>query len=583
MGSSNVSAIAGRTLVSVLLMVALALIGASCGDGKPETSSIERKASALMSRSELQPGEQLNVGEQLESANGRVSLVVQGDGNIVLYRDDGKALWASNTVGRGTQSLVMQGDGNLVAYATNGAVWDSKTGIPGTMAALQDDGNFVLYAPSGVPQWASNTVQHFGAQVPGFKPSTHGLLFVNGSPSWPAGLELKTSIMGIPIRVDATQMGLCGGMAFLTRDIFESGRPQIPNISTPRIPLKLGEHIANRQLGSIGFAAAAHPLFNKWMGLMALLDNDTLFGGRGLFHVTFDEVFKIIADVDAGHPSPVGLILVQSAWPPDAFKNHVVLVWKYERSGDLMKLYTYDPNYGGNDSIAITIDMSGPTPVKPIVTNGTGTVPTPDDGTKRVRGFFRMEYLASDPSPAYVDDGDVSIISAPGMLAPDARGRVIVRLNNTGSTVWRSGADYRLGSQDPQDNTQWGTNRVALPHEVKPDSGGAIFGFEIQAPQRAGVYSLSWRMLQENVRWFGKTGSWTVGVGTNSSACAPLHQEHVAAEARLNEVRSDIAALDPSEPGANKALAALNRAAAHLKARLRALENEQIAAGCVPG
>ena len=40
---------------------------------------------------------------------------MQKDGNLVMYREDGQAMWASGTSGD-KNSLVIQGDGNLVIY-----------------------------------------------------------------------------------------------------------------------------------------------------------------------------------------------------------------------------------------------------------------------------------------------------------------------------------------------------------------------------------------------------------------------------------------------------------------------------------
>ena len=79
----------------------------------------------------LQHDEQLNVNDQLVSGNGRVKLVLQDDGNLVLYRtDDGRALWASNTAGRPAASASMQSDGNFVVYGQDGlAHWASKAKV----------------------------------------------------------------------------------------------------------------------------------------------------------------------------------------------------------------------------------------------------------------------------------------------------------------------------------------------------------------------------------------------------------------------------------------------------------------------
>jgi len=36
-------------------------------------------------------------------------------------------------------------------------------------------------------------------------------------------------------------------------------------------------------------------------------------------------------------------------------------------------------------------------------------------------------------------------------------------MKNTGTTSWTAADSYRLGSQNPQDNWNWGINRVYLP------------------------------------------------------------------------------------------------------------------------
>jgi tyrosinase len=109
---------------------------------------------------DMQPGELLNPGESITSANGRYTLVYQGDGNLVLYRL-GTWLWDSATDGRRAGVCIMQGDGNLVVYGPGGAyVWDTSTHEnPGSRLVLQIDGNVVIYRPDGTPVWATNTVQ----------------------------------------------------------------------------------------------------------------------------------------------------------------------------------------------------------------------------------------------------------------------------------------------------------------------------------------------------------------------------------------------------------------------------------------
>jgi hypothetical protein len=80
----------------------------------------------------MQPGEVLNPGQSIRSADGRYTFVYQGDANLVICRNsDGRPLRASNTAGKPTGVCIMQGDGNLVIHAPGGrAIWASKTVQP---------------------------------------------------------------------------------------------------------------------------------------------------------------------------------------------------------------------------------------------------------------------------------------------------------------------------------------------------------------------------------------------------------------------------------------------------------------------
>lgn len=112
----------------------------------------------------LTQNQQLNVNDMLKANNGRTHLVMQGDGNLVLYRDDtNRPLWASNTFGKPVTRAIMQGDGNFVGYDVNGhAYWATGTNNhPGAHVVLQDDGNLVVYSTNNTPLWASNTVQNW--------------------------------------------------------------------------------------------------------------------------------------------------------------------------------------------------------------------------------------------------------------------------------------------------------------------------------------------------------------------------------------------------------------------------------------
>jgi hypothetical protein len=105
----------------------------------------------------LNAGEYLDLDQSLWSANGVYRLILQADGNLVLY-DDQRSLWASNTEGRRVNAAVMQEDGNFVLQAGSRAAWASGTdGSPGARLVVQDDGNVVVYAQGGDALWATRT------------------------------------------------------------------------------------------------------------------------------------------------------------------------------------------------------------------------------------------------------------------------------------------------------------------------------------------------------------------------------------------------------------------------------------------
>ncbi|KAI8913492.1 hypothetical protein EDD86DRAFT_223489 [Gorgonomyces haynaldii] len=106
-------------------------------------------------------GQKLLIDQQIFSPNKQFRLLVQGDGNVVLYNAHGQPLWATGTHGKpGPFEFFMQLDGNLVLYGAGQPLWASNTfnkGQPPYHLQIQDDGNLVVYGGTG-PLWASNTV-----------------------------------------------------------------------------------------------------------------------------------------------------------------------------------------------------------------------------------------------------------------------------------------------------------------------------------------------------------------------------------------------------------------------------------------
>jgi hypothetical protein len=103
-----------------------------------------------------------NQSFEMYSCNRQDRLIMQGDGNLVLYNvqtDASYPLWASNTSDAYGAHFAVQSDGNLVVYNYADAVlWTTHTdGNYGAYLRVQDDGNLVLYSSTDQVLWASNT------------------------------------------------------------------------------------------------------------------------------------------------------------------------------------------------------------------------------------------------------------------------------------------------------------------------------------------------------------------------------------------------------------------------------------------
>ena len=137
-------------------------------------------------------------------------------------------------------------------------------------------------------------------------------------------------------------------------------------------------------------------------------------------------------------------------------------------------------------------------------------------GTYTVNAIAYDEHgaISSDWSPNYtitipqphVDNAAFhSQSGVPSTMTVGQTANVFVSFKNTGNNTWTAGAGngaYRLGTQNPQDNKTWGTNRVNLTENAPPD-GIPTFQFNITAPSTPGTYNFQWQMLKEGANWFG--------------------------------------------------------------------------------
>ena len=104
----------------------------------------------------LTEGQKLEKGGSLTSLNGAYTLILQDDGNLVLYARE-QAVWSTDTDGQDVVRAEVQTDGNFVLYTPDKPVWHTDTkGKKDVKLVLQDDRNLVLYTTNG-PAWSSKT------------------------------------------------------------------------------------------------------------------------------------------------------------------------------------------------------------------------------------------------------------------------------------------------------------------------------------------------------------------------------------------------------------------------------------------
>jgi hypothetical protein len=111
------------------------------------------------------------------------------------------------------------------------------------------------------------------------------------------------------------------------------------------------------------------------------------------------------------------------------------------------------------------------------------------------------------PAPILVPDASFISQSVPNEMKAGASATVSITMRNTGTSFWTKNVGYKLGAQNPPDNERWtGDIRVQLSQDdiIYPDHE-KTFTFTMTAPETPGHYDFQWRMVKENVRWFGET------------------------------------------------------------------------------
>lgn len=114
--------------------------------------------------SRLVVGNSLSLGECLASKDQSGFLVLQDDGNLVVYENDkphrGKAIWDSETQNKGVTKLVATANELSLQTADGTKVWTQAVTSDCTNLFMQEDNNCVFYNSHNQPFWATKSDPH---------------------------------------------------------------------------------------------------------------------------------------------------------------------------------------------------------------------------------------------------------------------------------------------------------------------------------------------------------------------------------------------------------------------------------------
>jgi hypothetical protein len=232
------------------------------------------------------------------------------------------------------------------------------------------------------------------ARVPGFTPSVNGFRFLNQFPHEP---DLKIPLPGggsLPIG-DASN-GVCGGMVYSVRDVFQTpGLKPVAATNPPGPDTPLFHYIVGRLIDSFDIPEIGVRQYYEWM---LTPDGDSGFlpflKRRGLAWKTIVEQWPAVRkELDAGHLVCIGLIAVASANPADLGKNHQVMAYGYDVDADSnLTLHLYDPNTPNYAADDVKVSLSLCDPRKPAKIEHNVGISLP------IRGFFMTKYTYHDPT-----------------------------------------------------------------------------------------------------------------------------------------------------------------------------------------
>jgi hypothetical protein len=275
-----------------------------------------------------------------------------------------------------------------------GSAGPGQSAASAVAAALAAQGPKAAASPASSPV-VTALAGPASVRVPGFLPSVNGLHFIN---SFPHEADLSIDLPGVgSIPIGDASNGLCGGMAYTVRDVFQTqGLAPVATRDLPARGSPLFRYIVDRLMASFDLPNLGFMRYYEWM---LTPDGNAswppLLTRQGVAWKTIVEEWpaRIRPELDAGRLCCLGLVTVAGTNPADLGRNHQVLAYGYDVDGaGGLTLRIYDPNTPpeGADDVAISLSLVHPEQPTPIHHNV--AIDTP------IRGFFRTDYAYRDPT-----------------------------------------------------------------------------------------------------------------------------------------------------------------------------------------
>lgn len=115
------------------------------------------ESSLIHPSNKIKQGQILNIGHRIYSQNSKFSLILQTDGNLVIYKDLHQVVWSTNTFGTFASKFYLNKNGILsLTDNKNKILWQSKNLKKiGEFFILGDDGKLKLYNYKNEIIWES--------------------------------------------------------------------------------------------------------------------------------------------------------------------------------------------------------------------------------------------------------------------------------------------------------------------------------------------------------------------------------------------------------------------------------------------